>query len=84
MPRYFFDTQGSRRVEDDEGVDLQDADTARLEAVKFAGACIYDRPYLLSESRDMRVEVHDENGVFVSMVTVFVTNDPTRRNSRAR
>lgn len=79
MPRYFFATDGARRVEDDEGVDLQDADTARLEAVKFVGASLKDRPYLLSETRDLRVEVRDEQGEFVSLITVFITNDPARR-----
>jgi len=79
MPRYFFSTDGAGRVGDDEGVDLQDADTARLEAVKFVGASLKDRPYLLSETRDLRAQVSDEQGGFVSLITVFITNDPARR-----
>lgn len=82
MPRYFFSTHGARRIQDDEGVDLQDADTARLEAIKFAGTSLNDRPYLLSETRDLRVEVRDEQGQFVSLITVFITNDPALRAER--
>ena len=79
MPKYFFKTHGAQTLNENEGFDFPDADAARLEAVKFVGACLSDRPYLLSESRDLRVELRDENGDFISMVTVFVTNDPARR-----
>jgi len=79
MPKYFFKTHGAQNLNDDEGIDFPDADAARLEAVKFVGTCLNDRPYLLSESRDLRVELRDEDGEFVSMITVFVTNDPARQ-----
>jgi len=81
MPKYFFTTRGVQDFKGEEGIDFPDADAARLEAVKFVGACLSDRPYLLSETRDLRVELRDENGEFVSMVTVFVTNDPARRKT---
>jgi len=79
MPKYYFSTNGADRLEDTDGVDLPDDDAARLEAVKFLGGLIRDWPFVLSETRDMRVEVRDDGGEFVSLVTVFVTNDPSRR-----
>ena len=82
MARFFFTRHGARRIEEDEGVDLQDADTARLQAIKFVGASLNDRPYLLSDTRELCVEVRDEQGQFVSLITAFITNDPGCRAER--
>jgi len=76
MPRYFFNICGAARLDDDEDTELQDSDTARLQAVAFAGAWIADRPCLLSEHRKLEVEVRNDQGDFISIVTISVTGMP--------
>jgi len=76
MPRFFFTTNGAEHLVDKEGCELHDPDQARLLAVKLAGAILNDQPFLLSDARELRVEVRDEDGAFISLVSVSMTSDP--------
>ena len=62
MPRFYLHMRNDRTVEDREGLILEDADAARLEAIRSA------RDILAAEIRTGRldlageIEVADENG----------------------
>ncbi|KQM49318.1 hypothetical protein ASE69_11135 [Sphingomonas sp. Leaf208] len=58
--RYFFHTADGSRDRDMEGTELPDHRAARIEATKFAGACMNDNPNELWETGDFRIEVTDE------------------------
>ena len=60
MPRYFFHTADGSRQRADEGTELRDQHAARTEAVRFAGALMADRPDMIWDGHDFRVEVTDE------------------------
>jgi len=78
MPRFFFTTNAGQHLVDREGCELHDPDEARLFSVKLAGAILNDQPFLLSDTRELRVEVRDEDGVFISLVSVCATSKRPR------
>ncbi|WP_446741152.1 DUF6894 family protein [Sphingomonas sp. H160509] len=44
MPRYFFDIDNHKHVNDDDGTNLADDEEARVQAVIFAGDYLSDHP----------------------------------------
>ena len=65
MAKFFFDVFDGQTFCDDDGCDLLDVDTARREAVKYAGRMILDmgESYLDQAAFDMLVR--DEGGIVV-------------------
>jgi len=76
MPRYFFDTENGSPFHDSDGVELADADEARLYAIRFAGQCVATDAALLAQGEDFRVEVRNDEGLLLLAVTTFVTDSP--------
>jgi hypothetical protein len=59
MPRFYFDIADGERDTDDEGVELADVETARAEAIKFAGEFISNQPGLLDQTGVLIVDLLD-------------------------
>lgn len=76
MPRYFFHTADGSRQRDEEGTELRDQQAARTEAVRFAGALMGDRPDMLWDGHDFRVEVTDEAKHLLFTVITLVVDAP--------
>jgi hypothetical protein len=63
MPRYFFNlTNGVRTVVDADGVQLQDEQAMRLEAVEMVAELRKESHLTGADWEGWRVIVHDENG----------------------
>ena len=59
MPRYFFHSADGARSWDEAGVELEDDQAARIEAIRLTGAILKDEPHVLQNGHDFRVEVTD-------------------------
>ena len=80
MPRYFFNRTDGYVDNDDVGTELPDLDTARIQAVVFAGESLKDDPSKVWAGHDFRVEVTDEAGRLVfTVVTLAINSTPTKR-----
>ncbi|MDQ0839486.1 DUF6894 family protein [Sphingomonas faeni] len=73
MPRYFFDIDNHKHVDDDEGTNLTDDEDARVQAVIFAGDYLSDHPAIARGGTRFSVAVRDEGGSV--LLTVMVTID---------
>lgn len=74
MPRYFFDIDNHKHVNDD-GTNLTDDEEARVQAVIFAGDYLSDHPGIARDGPRFSVSVRNEQGSV--LLTVMVTIDET-------
>jgi len=75
MPRYFFDIDNHKHVNDDDGTNLTDDEEARVQAVIFAGDYLSDHPGIARDGPRFSVSVRNEQGSV--LLTVMVTIDET-------
>jgi len=78
MPLYYFDTVAGVHEQDGCGVTLPNDDAARLEAIRFVGASLADRPTDLTGTGVFRVEVRNDRRELLFMITSFLTHDVER------
>ncbi len=65
MPRFYFDIrEGTRFIPDEVGVDLDSLDAAEYEAARVSADIRRDQ-LLTGDTRDVTVEVKDEQGQHV-------------------
>jgi hypothetical protein len=62
MPRYFFNLCDGRDFPDEEGSELDNADSARSEAVVLAGELLRDLGGRFWQGEEWRLHVTDEGG----------------------
>jgi hypothetical protein len=75
MPRFYFDVrEGSLFVEDEGGMEFPNLDKAEQEAIQAVVSIGKDR-LPRGDTRDVTVEVRDENQQRVLTVTVVLTID---------
>ncbi|MDB5645886.1 hypothetical protein [Methylobacterium sp.] len=75
MPLFYFDVrEGSTFVQDEEGIDFPDLDKAEQEAIQAVVSIGRER-LPRGDTRDVTVEVQDENRKRVLTVTVALTVD---------
>jgi hypothetical protein len=75
VPRFYFDVrEGPLFIDDEEGMEFPDLDEAEQEAVKAVVSIGKDR-LPRGDTRDVTVEVRDENQQRVLTVTVVLTID---------
>jgi hypothetical protein len=75
MPRFYFDVrEGSLFVEDEGGMEFPNLDKAEQEAIRAVVSIGKDR-LPRGDTRDVTVEVRDENQQRVLTVTVVLTID---------
>jgi phage terminase large subunit-like protein len=67
--RFFFNVAGAVHDPDDEGIELPTISDARIEAVRFAGELLRERPQVVWQGDELRVEITDENQM---MLCTFV------------
>ncbi len=72
MPRYFFDIDNHKCVNDDEGTDLADDEEARVQAVIFAGDYLSDHPAVARHGARFRVAVRNDEGSVLLAVAVMI------------
>lgn len=59
MPRYFFDVRDGRQYPDDEGTELADLQSARVEAAGLAARLLGDHPAQFWNDGEWTIEVRD-------------------------
>jgi len=62
MPRYFFHIVDGATDFDDVGVELDDHDAVKREAVRSGAGLLADDPDLLLRDNELRINVTSENG----------------------
>lgn len=70
MPRYFFHSEDGRLEHDEVGTELVDAASARVEAVRFAGALLADRSQAHWEGTRWRMLVTDQDNAILFTIEV--------------
>ena len=70
VPLYFFHLMDGRIDRDLEGSELPDLTAAQDEAVVFLGQTIKDRPGILKDTGELRVEVTGEDGSLLKTVII--------------
>ena len=72
MSRYFFDLAGEFDSLDEEGVELQDLDSARVEAIRLLGELLRDDAERLSACRSCQVVVRGQGGQALAFVQTVI------------
>ena len=72
MPRYFFDIDNHKYVNDDDGTDLANDEEARVQAVIFAGDYLSDHPAIARHGARFRVTVRNDQGNVLLAVAVMI------------
>ena len=75
MSRYFF-TLNDGLPPDDEGIELSDLGSARIEAVGMAADLLRDRPEMFAQGNDWTVSVADESGLVLFQILIVATEAP--------
>ena len=82
MPRYFFHRADGGFDPDQEGTEIPDLATARIEAIRFAAASMLDDPQEVWKGHNFRVELSDEHGLLLCTVVVLGLDAPAARGLR--
>ncbi len=78
MPRYFFDIDNHKHVNDDDGTDLANDEEARVQAVIFAGDYLSDHPAIARHGARFRVTVrNDQSRILLTVAVVIDEPDDT-------
>ncbi|MCK8456772.1 MULTISPECIES: DUF6894 family protein [Sphingomonas] len=72
MPRYFFDIDNHKPVNDDDGTDLANDEEARVQAVIFAGDYLSDHPAIARHGAHFSVAVRNDRGRVLLAVAVMI------------
>jgi hypothetical protein len=73
---FFFNLAGVVYDPDVQGVELATLSDARIEAVKFAGETLKDRPQLAWLGEELRVEVTDANQLILFTIIAIGIDSP--------
>ena len=82
MPRFFFHHTDGGFDPDNEGTELPDLATARVEAVRYAAEVVRDRPDEVWSGETFRIEVSDEHGMLLCTVVILGLDAPAARGVR--
>ena len=76
MPRYFFDVLDGGLIRDEEGLELADIETVRMEVLRTLPAMAADIR-TQRQARQLRIDVRDESGNYVLVGTLtMVIEEP--------
>ena len=78
--RYFFNERNGDLRVDNDGLEFNSINEARVEAVRYAGEVLRDHPTLVWTGDDFRVEVTDERRLLLFTVIVVGVDAPAGRN----
>ncbi len=76
LMRYFFDVRAGEFIRDEWGIDLDDAEAARLHAVTLSGDLLRREEATFWHGEEWQVEVRDEDGVLCFVLSFMATDDP--------
>ena len=76
MPRFHFNVHDGHDIKDGEGVELLDFSTARREAIRLSGAILEDEADQFGAGEDWRLEVTDETGLILFLMTFSIMQSP--------
>ena len=76
MSTYHFNLADGSKEPDKDGTELADIHSARLEAIRFAGDMARERAAAVWADGSLQVEVTDDAGMVLLLVTLIVTNAP--------
>lgn len=79
MPLYFFHLTDSVFNPDQEGTELPNLDSARVEAIRFAAATAMELPNKVRDGSGLRVEVSDDAGLGLCTVIIRAIDAPASR-----
>ena len=74
--RYFFNLAGAVHDPDDQGQELPSLSAARIEAARFAGQYLRDRPEAAWAGEEFRVEVTNGDGLTLFTFIAFGVDAP--------
>lgn len=80
--RYFFNLAGAVHDPDNEGQELPSLSAARVEAARFAGQYLRDRPEAAWLGEEFRVEVANSDGLTLFTFIAFGVDAPAAMGKR--
>ena len=81
MPRYHFHRTDGQIEPDPEGSVLPDLHAARMQAVVYAGQTLKDHPEMVWDGHDLNIEVTDDTGLMLFVVTVMTIEAPATHDN---
>ena len=78
--RYFFSQAGAVQDVDHDGVELDSTSAARVCAVEYASETLSERPEIIWQGDEFRVEVTDQSGLILFTVIVLGIDAPATRS----
>lgn len=75
MSQYFFNSSNGRDVYDEDGTELPDDQTAKLEAIKLAGVMLLDNAAGILDAGGLSIDVADADGTAVFSMSVRAPSD---------
>jgi hypothetical protein len=85
LPRYHFIVHDGSNLDDPDGTELPDLETARSEAVRLVGGLLSDASSNFWSTQEWHVEVRDDSGLSLFRVDVTASDAPADlRKSRTR
>lgn len=76
MPRYFFHRTDGVDERDHDGIELPDHVAARRQAINYASETLRNHPEKVWDGDDLKIEVSDDVGLVLFVVTIYVTDAP--------
>lgn len=77
--RYFFNLAGAVYDPDNHGYELPSLGDARVMAAKHAGEVLRDRPGIVWQGEELRIEVTDDRGLVLFTLIVLGVDAPSSR-----
>ncbi len=76
MPRYHFNVYDEAPEPDRDGTLLPDLETARIEAIRFAGELLSGHPTRFRQGGQWAIDVTDETGLILFSLLFVATDAP--------
>jgi hypothetical protein len=84
MPRFHLNVHDGKSIIDEEGTELPDWQTARIEAIHLAGNILRDAAQSIALGEDWCIEVTDHTGLILFQMTFQVVEAPVIPNQIAQ
>ncbi|MGU3663166.1 DUF6894 family protein [Methylobacterium sp. A49B] len=84
MPRFFFNVYDGTSSLDDTGTELADWQTARIEAIRLAGAIFTDEAQKIALGEDWHIEVTDERRLVLFRLDIVSQEAPVLSSQRRK
>ncbi len=76
MPRFYFHIHDGEFIPDEDGTELPDVSAARIEAARYAGQLLANKPEQAWETEGWSVEVTDDHRLVLFKLIVLATAGP--------